>query len=166
MEKLIHILHSTPYNRILVLGCPAVGKTTWANQLTHITGLPLYHMDELYWLPKWQRPSEELFLSQLQSLLITDKWLLEGNYLRYLPQRLKYANAVILLSASRMTCLWRAFRRFFYRRSFSDFHISIAWRLLRNIWTFNQYTMPEVVRLCRDANLPCYVVNTEKPSLC
>ena len=43
---MITILNMT---RILVIGCPGAGKTYFAKKLKEITGLPVIHMDNLYW---------------------------------------------------------------------------------------------------------------------
>lgn len=40
-------------NRIAIIGISGSGKTTFAKQLFKKTGLPLYHMDTLYWKYIW-----------------------------------------------------------------------------------------------------------------
>lgn len=39
--------------KILVIGCPGSGKSTFARRLRDRTGLPLYHLDLL-----WHRPDK------------------------------------------------------------------------------------------------------------
>ena len=39
--------------RVMVIGSPGAGKSTLARRLASITGLPLYHLDAEYWLPRW-----------------------------------------------------------------------------------------------------------------
>ena len=35
--------------RIMVIGCPGSGKSTFSRALNKKTGLPLYYLDMLYW---------------------------------------------------------------------------------------------------------------------
>ena len=39
--------------RILVIGSPGAGKSTLSHQLAERTGLPLHHLDQLFWLSGW-----------------------------------------------------------------------------------------------------------------
>ena len=39
--------------RILILGCGGAGKSTLARRLGAATGLPVVHLDGLYWQPGW-----------------------------------------------------------------------------------------------------------------
>jgi len=36
-------------NKIMVIGCPGGGKSTFARALGEITKLPVYHLDMLFW---------------------------------------------------------------------------------------------------------------------
>src|SRR5439155_869046 len=46
--------------RVLVIGSGGTGKTTVARRLAQRTGLPLIHLDLLYWRPGWQpTPGDE-----------------------------------------------------------------------------------------------------------
>ena len=35
--------------RAIVIGCPGGGKSTFARALAEKTGLPLHHLDMMYW---------------------------------------------------------------------------------------------------------------------
>ena len=37
--------------KILVLGCSGSGKSTFAVKLHNATGLPLFHLDNVWWRP-------------------------------------------------------------------------------------------------------------------
>ena len=49
------------YKRILLIGCPGSGKSTLAKKLGQKTGLPVIHLDTIYWLPHWERRPQEEF---------------------------------------------------------------------------------------------------------
>jgi adenylate kinase family enzyme len=40
-------------DRILVIGCSGAGKSVFALALGARTGLPVVHIDQLFWLPGW-----------------------------------------------------------------------------------------------------------------
>ena len=42
--------------RILVIGSPGAGKSTFARRLADTLDLPLMHLDQQYWLPGWVEP--------------------------------------------------------------------------------------------------------------
>ena len=44
--------------RILIMGSPGSGKTHLARLLHKRSGLPLYHIDNLYWKKDWERPPQ------------------------------------------------------------------------------------------------------------
>ena len=41
--------------RVIVIGCPGSGKTTFAEKTNKITGLPIYHLDAI-----WHKPDKTL----------------------------------------------------------------------------------------------------------
>lgn len=64
-----------PYKKIAVIGCSGSGKTTFSKKLASITGLPLYHLDLIYWksdATHLQRPEFQL---QEESRINTYCWL-------------------------------------------------------------------------------------------
>ncbi len=97
--------------RILVIGCPGAGKTTFAKRLALETGLPLVHMDELYWSEGWVERPYDTFLSGLTHALAQDAWIIDGNYQTTLPQRLAEADMVYVLDVPFWRCAWRVIMR-------------------------------------------------------
>lgn len=91
--------------KILVIGCPGAGKSTFARSLHKMTGIPLYYLDMLFHRADRTTVSEEIFDEQLNVLLQKEKWIIDGNYLRTLPERLKYADMVFFLDYPLDVCL-------------------------------------------------------------
>ena len=49
-------------NKIMVIGCPGGGKSTFARALGEITKLPVYHLDMLFWNADKTNVDRETFL--------------------------------------------------------------------------------------------------------
>jgi adenylate kinase family enzyme len=102
--------------RILVIGSPGSGKSTLAHALAAKTGLPLHHLDQIFWLPGWIEPSKPEFVATVAALAEAPRWIVDGNYSRTLPALLARAEIVVLLDLSPFRCTWRIFRRWFAAR--------------------------------------------------
>lgn len=91
--------------RILVIGCPGSGKSTFARALHAATGLPLCHLDLLFWnADKTNVPREE-FLHRVQAVLDEERWIIDGHYASSLPLRLARCDTVIWLDLPLEDCL-------------------------------------------------------------
>ena len=83
--------------RVLVVGCPGAGKSVFARKLSAVTGLPLYYLDLLWHRPDRTTASEEEFDGRLREILREEHWIIDGNYLRTIEQRLSVCDAVFYL---------------------------------------------------------------------
>lgn len=97
--------------RILIIGCPGAGKSTFARMLSEKTGLPLVHLDKLYWRGDWEHIARDEFDILLQSELEKPQWIIDGNFNRTIPHRLKYADHVFYLDMPTYLCLWGVTKR-------------------------------------------------------
>ena len=91
--------------RIIVIGCPGAGKSTFARRLRDKTGLPLYYLDRLFHRPDRTTVTREEFDQKLQEILKTDNWIIDGNYQRTLPMRFEACTDVFLLDFPLELCL-------------------------------------------------------------
>lgn len=99
--------------RILIIGNTGAGKSTFAKALAQKTGLPLVHLDKLYWHGNWEHLSREEFDAVLETELIKPRWIIDGNFSRTFPHRLQYADTVFYLDIPTLTCLWGLTKRVF-----------------------------------------------------
>ena len=97
--------------RILIIGNAGAGKTTFAGKLAEKTGLPLVHLDKIYWYGNWEHLSREEFDKALQTELEKEAWIIDGNYSRTLPQRLEYAQQVFYFDLPTAVCFWGSIKR-------------------------------------------------------
>jgi len=98
--------------RILVIGCPGSGKTTLSRVLGEKLGLPVVHLDKIFWSPgNWEHLENDAFDKALLAELENNRWIIEGNFDRTLPMRLERCDTVIWLDYSRWVCLFGWFKR-------------------------------------------------------
>lgn len=105
------------FNKILIIGCPGAGKSTFARKLSQITGLPLYHLDMVWHKPDKTTSDTETFDKKLKEILLTDSWIIDGNYKRTLETRLELCDAVFLLDFPTDVCLQGALSRIGTKRA-------------------------------------------------
>ena len=99
------------HKKITIVGNAGSGKTTLAFQLKEKLKLPLYHLDQYYWLPGWQRVGLERFSELQTELCEKDEWIIEGAYIRVLHERISHADVIIFLDMPRFLCIWRVVKR-------------------------------------------------------
>ena len=92
--------------RILVIGSPGAGKSTFSRRLREETGLPLYYLDMLWHRPDRTTVEMEVFDRELGKILEKDRWIIDGNYIRTLEMRLKACDTVFFWII-RWRCAWR-----------------------------------------------------------
>ncbi len=92
-------------NRILVIGSPGAGKSTFARSLAEITHIPLYHIDNLYWNEKGDHITRAELLDRLDPILKSESWIVDGNYASTFSHRISFATTVILLDVDTNTCI-------------------------------------------------------------
>ena len=96
--------------RILIIGCSGSGKSRLARILGKELGLPVVHLDQLWWQADWQNVTVEEFDSRLAMALSMDRWIIDGNYSRTMEARLSRCDTVIYLDFSRCVCLLGMFQ--------------------------------------------------------
>ena len=92
-------------DKILVLGCPGSGKSTFARRLQEKTGLPLVHLDNVWWRADGTHISRDAFDRALEGLLAGEKWVMDGDYSRTYEVRLRAADTAIFLDYDEETCM-------------------------------------------------------------
>lgn len=97
--------------RILIIGCGGAGKSTLARQLGEKTGLPVVHLDKLYWRPGWQHVTREEFDKLLDEVLAQGAWIMDGNFNNTIEKRIARCDTVIYMDFSRFSCLMGVVKR-------------------------------------------------------
>ena len=97
--------------RILIIGCGGAGKSTLARQPGEKTGLPVVHLDKLYWRPGWQHVTREEFDKLLDEVLAQGAWIMDGNFNNTIEKRIARCDTVIYMDFSRFSCMMGVVKR-------------------------------------------------------
>lgn len=130
--------------RILIIGCSGAGKSTLARELGKKLGLPVIHLDQLWWKPGWENFTREEFDKKLGAVLSESRWIIDGNYSRTMPQRLEKCDTVIYLRFSRWACIFGMLQRVL--GSYGKVRPDMApgcperfdWEFVKFIWNFDK----------------------------
>ena len=91
--------------KIIVIGCPGSGKSTVSRALHNKTGIPLYHLDMMYWNADRTTVENSVFLERLSAVLEKDEWIVDGNYGSTMELRMAACDTVIFLDYPLDVCL-------------------------------------------------------------
>lgn len=91
--------------RVIIIGCPGSGKSTFGRKLKCITDLPLYHLDMMFWNVDKTTVSKEIFIERLQEVMSNSKWIIDGNYGSTMEMRIKECDTVFFLDYPTEVCI-------------------------------------------------------------
>lgn len=137
--------------RIAIIGSGGAGKSVLARQLGDRLGLPVIHLDVLFWGPGWVDTPVEVWRARQGELVAGDAWIIDGNHGQTMEVRLAAADTVVFLDLPRWLCLWRVVRRSLaYRgRVRLDRAAGCEERLdrafLRWVWTYPKTGRPQAL---------------------
>ena len=96
---------------VVVIGPSGSGKSTFSKALRKITGIPLYHLDMMFWNEDRTTVAREILIERLQEVMKTAQWIIDGNYNRTIPMRLKQCDTVIYLDYPTYVSFFGALKR-------------------------------------------------------
>jgi adenylate kinase family enzyme len=140
-----------PFQRVVVIGSSGAGKSTFARRLGAATGIPVTHIDQLFWQPGWVQTPKPLYLERLAAVVAQDRWIIEGVNASTLDLRLPRADLLVWLERSRLVCLRRVVRRIV--SSYGSIRPDMApgcpeqlpdFEFLTYIWTFSTRIAPRI----------------------
>ena len=65
--------------KILVIGSPGAGKSTFSKRLAKILDYQLIHLDNLFWLPDKSYIGYDEFEDKIKQYLDDETWIIDGN---------------------------------------------------------------------------------------
>jgi adenylate kinase family enzyme len=146
--------------RICILGPSNSGKSTLAEAIARKRGLKVVHLDLLYHLPNtdWKiRPSDE-FVALHDVAISGERWVMDGNYSKCMPQRFLRATGLILLDVSTPASLFRYWRRSIFERqrvgALEGGRDSIKWSMIYHIAVVTPKNRKRYANMFHDIDLP------------
>lgn len=91
--------------KIIVIGCPGSGKSTFSVALSKKMNIPLFHLDMMYWNADRTTVERSAFLERLSSAMQGDEWIIDGNYASTMEMRLAACDTVFFLDYPLEICL-------------------------------------------------------------
>ena len=139
--------------RVLVMGCPGAGKSTFARALADKLAVPLVSIDRLYWQPGWREPKTEDFTATMTDEAAKPAWVMDGNYVvsGAGDLRRERAQAIVWFDLPRLACLSGALRRIV--PNYGTVRAEMApgcperfdWAFMKYIWTYRARQRPMLV---------------------
>lgn len=161
--------------RVVILGNSGTGKSTFARKLGRRLGLPLIHLDVLYYGPAWTPGDPMVFRERVARATAEAAWILDGAFLPLVGDlTLPQADLVIWLEQPRWLALRRAVWRCVEPSGFGRADLPVGCRdspsreMLRDIWTFDGAARNDIEarlaglpvrRLRGDAEIAAFLAN-------
>jgi adenylate kinase family enzyme len=152
--------------RVLVIGSGGSGKSTLAARIGARTGLPVIHLDQLYWRSGWVATPADEFARKVDDLAAGESWVMDGNYGGTLDLRLAACDMVVFLDVPRLLCLWRVLWRWMRHRGRSrpEMAPGCAERLdtefVRWVWTYPRRRRPGILAKVAAAGKPLAILRS------
>src|SRR5215470_5398132 len=139
--------------RILVMGSSGSGKSTFAQRLSAITGIPVVSLDALFWKPGWIESDRAEFRARMAEVTRQPRWIMDGNYTSAAGElRREVSDTVIWFDLPRATCMWGIVSRI--AKSYGQVRPEMApgcpekidLEFFRYVWTYRAKQRPVLLK--------------------
>lgn len=139
--------------KVIVIGCPGSGKTTFAEKLHKCTSLPLYYLDAIWHKPDKTHIQREEFDERIKEIFASPEWIIDGNYKRTIEMRLKECDTVFLFDLPAEICLQGATERIGKGRyDLPWLETELDPEFKNFIEEFSEKTLPHIYKLLKKYN--------------
>ena len=95
--------------KIIIIGCPGAGKSTFTRQINEFLNYPVIHLDKIYYTCGKEHITREELIRKVKDFASKNSnWIIDGNYLSTLKMRVELADTIILLNIPSEICLKNA----------------------------------------------------------
>ncbi len=92
-------------NKAIVIGCSGSGKSVFSRSFASLSGLPLYHLDLIYWNEDGTYISKDELRERLCEIMKGDEWIIDGNYGSTMEMRMAACDTVFFFDLPADICI-------------------------------------------------------------
>lgn len=146
-DNCLDALNQTIPQRIMIMGRPGSGKSTFSIKLQSMLNIPLYHLDKHFFEANWVQRNYQDFLTQQQYFVSQLSWIIDGNSSKSLELRYNRADICLYFNFPRYLCYYRTIKRLFHKHPAIDDRASgcqetVRWSLLEYMWGYEKRMEP------------------------
>jgi adenylate kinase family enzyme len=101
--------------RITIIGTSCAGKSTLANRLATVMGVPHIELDALHWEPGWIEAPNDVFRPRVAAAVAGEAWVTDGNYSVVRDLVWSRSDTIVWLDYSFPRIFWQSIKRTFRR---------------------------------------------------
>jgi adenylate kinase family enzyme len=142
--------------RILIVGNSGAGKSTLARRLGAKLGLPVIHLDVLFWKPGWIESDNAEFRARCAEAAAGPEWVIDGNFGSTWDLRMPAADTIVWIDQPAWLCLARAiWRAVTYRDGgrpdmAEGCREKVDFKFYAYIWTYDAKVRPRLEAALRE----------------
>ncbi|HAT74241.1 MAG: hypothetical protein US30_C0012G0038 [Candidatus Moranbacteria bacterium GW2011_GWF2_36_839] len=132
---------SKKYQKIVVVGVSASGKSILSRKIFKETGLPLFHMDKIMWNRGWNYIGGKETINALKDISNKNQWIIDG-YITKNARSFVFekADLIIYLDYHPLLLSWRYIKRCIKhfknpRPELPGSPDKFSWKFLKLVWT-------------------------------
>ncbi|GAB2026632.1 P-loop NTPase family protein [Lactovum odontotermitis] len=145
--------------KIIMIGSPGAGKSTFSRQLAKLTEFPVLHLDKVWHKTDYsEEATDYLRLVQCEFLNHHESCIIDGNYSATMDARLPEADLIIWMKIGRVKAIRRVLGRSFSQRltghmrndmatNFTEKFDKEYWEFMKFIWNFPKKNELRIAKL-------------------
>ena len=91
--------------KIIVIGSPGSGKSRFSLALSEKLGIPVFHLDLMFWNPDKTTVGREILIERQRAVFEREEWIIDGNYKSTMELRLEACDTVFFLDYPTEVCI-------------------------------------------------------------
>ena len=141
--------------KIIVIGCPGSGKSTMTFKMEEMLKYPVLHLDKIYHIDNNNHISRAELVEKVNEFANSNQsWIIDGNYISTLEQRVNLEDTIILLDFDTEVCIQNAINRSKKSRT-SDMadgfdNSKLQDEFIEFIENFKDSTLPRIMELLEE----------------